>query len=81
LEFATSVLVASSEWVNVSFNLAKAIGPRGQKVRSPILVPAQEGRDRAMVILMLPSQMAGTDYHPNKFQAWLLLNTKPAGQR
>jgi hypothetical protein len=79
--FTTSVLVASSDSVNVSFNLAKAIGPHGQKVKSPILVPAQEGRDRAMVILMLPPQMAGTDYHPNKFQAWLLLNTKAVGPR
>jgi len=79
--FTTSVLVASSDSVNVSFNLAKAIGPHGQKVKSPILVPAQEGRDRAMVILMLPPQMAGADYHPNKFQAWLLLNTKAVGPR
>lgn len=79
--FTTSVLVASSDSVNVSFNLAKAIGPRDQKVKSPILVPAQEGRDRAMVILMLPPQMAGTDYHPNKFQAWLLLNTRAVGPR
>ena len=81
MAFTTSVLVASSDSVNVSFNLAKAIGPRGQKVESPILVPAQEGRDRAMVILILPPQMVGTDYHPNKFQAWLLLNTKAVGPR
>ena len=79
--FPNSVLVASSDSVNVSFNLAKAIGPRDQKVKSPILVPAQEGRDHAIVILMLPPQMAGTDYHPNKFQAWLLLNTKAPGPR
>lgn len=77
--FPNSVLVASRDGATVSFNLAKAIAPREQTVKSPIVIPAHEGRDRAIVILLLPSQMVSSN-RTSKFQAWLLLNTKAVGQ-
>jgi hypothetical protein len=73
--FPNSVLVASRDGTTVSFNLVKAIGAGQKTVKSPILIPAHEGRDHAIVILVLPSQMVSTD-RTNKFEAWLLLNTK-----
>ena len=76
--FRNPVLVASRGGETFSFNLYNAIPSDKQTVKSPILIPAHEGRDRAIVILVLPSQMVGAD-RANKFQAWLLLNTKPLG--
>jgi Domain of unknown function (DUF4153) len=76
--FPNSVLVASRDSATVSFNLANVIAPGARIAKSPLLIPAHEGRDRAIVIVVMPSRMVGTD-RTNKYQAWLLLNTKAIG--
>lgn len=76
LWFSDSVLTASRAGASVSFNLAKAMEPVLPTVKSPIIVPAHEGRDRAIVVLVPPSETANLS-HPKKFEIWLLLNTKP----
>jgi hypothetical protein len=76
--FPNSVLVASRDSATVSFNLANVVAPGAQIVKSPLLIPAHEGRDHGMVIVVVPSRMAVTD-RTNKYQAWLLLNTKAIG--
>lgn len=76
--FPNSVLVASRDSATVSFNLANVIAPSARIVKSPLLIPAHEGRDRAIVIVVMPSRMVSTD-RTNKYQAWLLLNTKAIG--
>lgn len=70
-----SVLTASRGRAVVSFNLAEATKPGQQTFKSPILVPAHEGRERAIVVLVQPSEIATLD-RPKKFEMWLLLNTK-----
>lgn len=70
-----SVLTASRGRAVVSFNLAEAMKPGQQTFKSPILVPAHEGRERAIVVLVRSSEIATLD-RPKKFEMWLLLNTK-----
>jgi Domain of unknown function (DUF4153) len=75
LQFSDSVLTASRAGASVSFNLAKAMEPVLPTVKSPIIVPAHEGRDRAILVLVPPSETANLN-RPKKFEMWLLLNTK-----
>lgn len=75
LSFSDSVLTASRADASVSFNLAKAMEPVLPTVKSPIIVAAHEGRDRAIVLLVPPSETANLS-RPKKFEMWLLLNTK-----
>ena len=76
--FSDPVLTVSRGRAAVSFNLAKAIEPGKQTVRSPIVIPAHEGRERAIALLVRPSEIASVN-DPSKFEMWLLLNTKTIG--
>jgi hypothetical protein len=76
--FSDPVLTVSRGRAAVSFNLAEAIEPGKQTVKSPIVIPAHEGRDRAIAILVRPSEITSVNV-PNKFEMWLLLNTKAIG--
>ena len=76
--FSDPVLTLVRGHAAVSFNLAMAIEPGKQIVKSAIVIPAHEGRDRAIVILVRPSEIAGLNV-PSKFEMWLLLNTKAIG--
>jgi hypothetical protein len=73
--FADSVLTASRGRAVVSFNLAEAMKPGQQSVKSPMVISANEGRERAIVVLVQPSEIATLD-RPKKFEMWLMLNTK-----
>jgi hypothetical protein len=75
LSFSDSVLTASRAGASVSFNLAQAMEPVQPTVKSPFVVPAHEGPDRAIVIIVPPSETANLS-RPKKFEIWLLLNTK-----
>jgi len=55
-----------------------AIEPGKQIVKSPIVIPAHEGRDRAIAIVVRPSEITNVNV-PSKFEMWLLLNTKAIG--
>lgn len=72
--FSDSVLTASRGGGAVSFSLVKAL----EAGKSPVLVPAHEGRERAIVVLVRPPEIAGLD-RSKKFETWLLLNTKAIG--
>jgi hypothetical protein len=76
--FSDPVLTVSRGRAAVSFNLAEAIAPGRQTVKSPILIPAHEGRERAIALLVRPSEIASVKV-PAKFEMWLLLNTKAIG--
>jgi hypothetical protein len=76
--FFDPVLTARRGRAAVSFNLADAIKPGVRTVKSPVLIAAHEGRDRAVVILERPAEIANVNV-PNKFEMWLLLNTKAMG--
>jgi hypothetical protein len=76
--FSDPVLTLVRGRAAVSFNLAMAIEPGEQIVKSPIVIPAHEGRDRAIVIVVRPSEITNVNV-PSKFEMWLLLNTKAMG--
>jgi hypothetical protein len=69
-----SVLTAGDGPAAVSFNLAAALKSRNSKAQSPLLVPAYEGRERAMLILIRTHQIADKDLNSG-FEVWLLLNS------
>ncbi len=75
LTFDGLVLTASRGHAAVSFNLAEATMPVKQAAKSPIIVPAHEGREHAIIILARPSEIVSQGL-PNKIELWLLLNTK-----
>lgn len=75
--FSTPVLTVSRGATVVSFNLAKAIEPGKQAIKSPSLIPAHEGRDRAALVLVRSSQTPGKD-RDKMFEAWILLNSTEA---
>ncbi|MEA2679202.1 MAG: hypothetical protein QOK03_924, partial [Candidatus Binataceae bacterium] len=74
VSFLDSVLTAGSQNTAVSFNLAAAIKPGAPVAKSPLLVTANEGRERAMLILVGPLNFASSN-REQKFEVWLLLNT------
>ena len=76
--FSDPVLTLVRGRAAVSFNLAMAIEPGKQIVKSAIVIPAHEGRDRAIAILVRPSEITNVNV-PSKFEMWLLLNTKAMG--
>lgn len=78
VRFSDPVLTLVRGHAAVSFNLAMAIEPGKQIVKSPIVIPAHEGRDRAIAILVRPSEITNVNV-PSKFEMWLLLNTKALG--
>jgi Domain of unknown function (DUF4153) len=69
-----SVLTASDGLTAVSFNLTAALESLARTDKSPVLVPAHEGREHAMLILVRPYQIGDKDPNP-KFEVWLLLNS------
>jgi uncharacterized protein DUF4153 len=77
--FFDSVLTALRGDSAVSFNLAEATTPGTPAAESPIMLPAHEGRDRAIVILVRPSEIANANVS-SKYEIWLLLNTKAIGK-
>ena len=78
VKFSDPVLTVSRGQAVISFNVAQAIEPGKHIVKSAVLIPAHEGRDRAVVILVRPSEIASVN-DPSKFEIWLLLNTKTIG--
>ena len=78
--FSDPVLTVSRGRAAVSFNLAEAIEPGKQTVKSPLVIAAHEGRERAIALLVRPSEIASVSV-PSKFEMWLLLNTKAIGPR
>jgi Domain of unknown function (DUF4153) len=78
VQFSDPVLTVSRGQAVISFNVAQAIEPGKHVVKSAVLIPAHEGRDRAIAILVRPSEIAGVN-DPSKFEMWLLLNTKTIG--
>jgi Domain of unknown function (DUF4153) len=78
INFSDPVLTVSRGQAVISFNVAQAIEPGKHVIKSAVLIPAHEGRDRAVVILVRPSEIASVNV-PNKFEIWLLLNTKTIG--
>ena len=78
VNFSDPVLTVSRGQAVISFNVAQAIEPGKHVVKSAVLIPAHEGRDRAVVILVRPSEIASVNV-PSKFEMWLLLNTKAIG--
>jgi Domain of unknown function (DUF4153) len=76
--FSDPVLTVSRGHAVISFNVAQAIEPGKHVVKSAVLIPAHEGRDRAVVVLVRPSEIASVN-DPSKFEIWLLLNTKTIG--
>jgi hypothetical protein len=73
MSFKHSVLTAGSWDGAVSFNLAAAIKPGAPIAKSPVLIPANEGLARAMLILVAPPKSAGPN-RERRFEVWLLLN-------
>jgi hypothetical protein len=71
--FSDSVLTATGQDTTVSFNLAAAIKPDAPVAKSPLLIPANEGRDHATLILVEPPKSADPN-RVRKFQVWLLFN-------
>ena len=78
VQFSDPVLTVARGQAVFSFNVAQAIEPGKQVVKSAVLIPAHEGRDRAVIILVRPSKIASVN-DPSKFEIWLLLNTKTLG--
>lgn len=76
--FSDPVLTVTRGQAVISFNVAQAIEPGKHVVKSAVLIPAHEGRDRAVIILVRPSKIASVN-DPSKFEIWLLLNTKTIG--
>ncbi len=68
-----SVLTAAGQDSTVSFNLAAAIKPDAPAAKSPLLIPANEGPDHAMLILVAPLKSADPN-RERKFEVWLLFN-------
>ncbi len=78
IQFSDPVLTVSRGQAVISFNVAQAIEPGKHVVKSAVLIPAHEGRDRAVIILVRPSEITSVN-DPSKFEMWLLLNTKTLG--
>jgi uncharacterized protein DUF4153 len=77
--FSDSVLTATGPDTAVSFNLAAAIKSDAPVANSPLLIPANEGRDHATLILVEPPKSADPN-RVRKFEVWLLFN-QPASAR
>jgi len=71
--FSDSVLTATGPDATVSFNLAAAMKPDAPVPNSPLLIPANEGRDHATLILVEPPKSADHN-RVRKFEVWLLFN-------
>jgi hypothetical protein len=78
VKFSDPVLTVARGQAVISFNVAQAIEPGKHVVKSAVLIPAHEGRDRAVIILVRPSEITSVNV-PSKFEMWLLLNTKATG--
>jgi hypothetical protein len=78
VKFSDPVLTVARGQAVISFNVAQAIEPGKHVVKSAVLIPAHEGRDRAVIILVRPSEITSVNV-PSKFEMWLLLNTKAIG--
>lgn len=77
--FSDSVFTATNQGSAMSFNLAAAMKPDAPVAKSPLLIPANEGRDHAMLILAGPLNFAGSN-HERKFEVWLLLNNQTSAR-
>jgi hypothetical protein len=77
--FSDSVLTAAGQDSAVSFNLAAAMKPDAPIAKSPLLIPANEGRDHAMLILVAPLKSADPN-RERKFEVWLLVNNQASAR-
>jgi len=77
--FSDSVLTAAGQDSAVSFTLAAAMKPDAPIAKSPLLIPANEGPDHAMLILVAPLKSADPN-RERKFEVWLLVNNQASAR-
>jgi Domain of unknown function (DUF4153) len=83
-KFAGNTLLSSSGWIltagegtdAASFNLAGVLGTANLVGKSPIVIPAHEGRDRGIVIIV-PPEKDSAEIRDQRFELWILLAAAP----
>ncbi|HVN64625.1 MAG TPA: hypothetical protein VMT58_08295, partial [Candidatus Binataceae bacterium] len=78
ISFDDPVLTVKRGTDEVRFTLGAALQSEKPSADSPVLIPAYEGRNRALLILVHPSQFPKKQYATKMFEVWILLNTTPA---
>jgi hypothetical protein len=74
---SSSLILTAGEGPNaVSFNLVAALATANSIAKSPVLIPAHEGRDRGLLI-MVPPAKDSAEYRHKRFELWLLLAAAP----
>jgi hypothetical protein len=74
VSYSAPILTVAAGAETLNFNLGAAMGSNVAVANSSQLIPAHEGRDRALLILV-PTTSIASEKLDARFEAWILLNT------